>query len=69
MTQILNFLAHLGNYIAENITERRPFKTKNNTQSLPKQTLNNFEKVQKTTFLTLTIVKNDPSKRSKWAKY
>ena len=29
---------------------------------IPKQLQNNIEKVQKTTFLTLRIVKNDPLK-------
>ena len=30
---------------------------------------NNFEKVQKTTFWTPKIVRNDPSKRSKWENF
>ena len=51
------------------IPKSRPFKVKTKAQTLPKKVQNNFEKVQKTTFLTQKLVKNDPSKRSKWAYF
>ena len=39
------------------------------SKTMPKRFLKNFEKVQKTTLSTPKIVKNDPSKRQKWAKF
>ena len=45
--------------------ESRQFKFKNDAQTLLKPLPNNFEKVQKTTFLTLKMVQNDPSKPPK----
>ena len=73
MGQILNenhdFRGHLSTYRAENLHKGRSFKTENNALTLSKQLQNNFEKVQNTTFSTPKMVKNDPSKRPKWANF
>ena len=61
LTQNLNFRVRLSTLESENTPESEPFKAENNAQKLPKQLQNNFEKVQKSTFLTLKMVKNDPS--------
>ena len=52
---------YLSTFEAQNTPKSRPFEAENNAQKLPKQLQNNFEKVQKSTFLTLKMVKNDPS--------
>ena len=69
LNQNLDFRGHLWTLRAENTPKSGPFKAQNNALTLPKQLQNNFEKVQKTTFSTPKIVKNDPSKRSKWAYF
>ena len=69
LTENFDFWGYLNTFWAENTPKSRPFKVENNAQTLPKQLQNNFEKVQKTTFSTPKMVKNDPSKRSKWAKF
>ena len=69
LTKNLDFRGHLSTLRAENTPKSGPFKVENNALTLPKQLQNNFEKVQKTTFSTPKMVKNDPSKRSKWAYF
>ena len=69
LTENHDFWGHLSTFGAENKPKIRLFKVKNKAQTLPKQVLNNFEKDQKTTFLTQKLVKNDSSKRSKWAYF
>ena len=60
---------YLTTFRSINEPKSGPCKYKNKAQTLPKQVQNNFEKVQKTTFLTPKMVKNDPSKLPKWAKF
>ena len=69
LTQNLDYWGHLSTFRAENTHKSGPFKVKNNAQTLPKQLKNNFEKVKKMTFSTSKMVKNDPSKLPKWAKF
>ena len=69
LTQNLNYRGHLWTFEAKNTPKSGPFKVENNAQTLPKQLQNNFEKVEKTTFSTPKMVKNDPSKPPKWAKF
>ena len=69
LTQNLIFRGHLSTFEAQNTPKSRTFEAKNKAETLPKQVQNNFEKVEKSTFLTPKIVKNDHSKRSKWAKF
>ena len=57
MTENFDFVGHLLTFGAENTTESRPFKVKNNAKTLPKQLQNNFEKGQNTTFSTSKIAK------------
>ena len=65
----LDYRGHLSTSRAENIPKSGPFKVENNAQTHPKQLQSNFEKVQKMTFSTPKMVKNDPSKLPKWAKF
>ena len=60
---------YLTTFRSINAPKSGPFKYKNKAQTLPKQVQNNFEKVQKSTFLTPKMVKNYPSKQSKWVKF
>ena len=69
LTENFDFWFYLSTFGARNTPKSRPFKVENNPQTLPKQLQNSFEKVQKTTFSTPKMVKNDPSKLSKWAKF
>ena len=69
LIQNLHFRGHLSTLRAENTTKSRPFKVENNALALPNQLQNNLEKVRKTSFSTPKMVKNDPSKRSKWAYF
>ena len=56
---------YLTTFRSINEPKSGPCKYKNKAQTLPKQVQNNFEKVQKSTFLTLKMVKNDPSNQPK----
>ena len=69
LNENLNFQGHLSTFRAENTPKSGPFKVENNALTLPNQLQNNFEKVEKTTFSTPKMVKNDPSKLPKWAKF
>ena len=69
LTENFDFWFYLSTFGARNTPKSRPFKVENNPQTLPKQLQNSFEKVQETTFSIPKMVKNDPSKRSKWAKF
>ena len=47
----------MSTFQAENTSKSGPFKVKNNAQTTSELLQTNFQKVQKTTFLTLKMVK------------
>ena len=57
LSQNLDFRGHIWTFRAKNNAKSVTFKAKNNTQTTSEQLQNNFQKVQKTTFLTLKLVK------------
>ena len=57
LTKNFDFRGHLSTFRAENTPKSRPFKAKNNAYTTSEHLQNNFQKVQKTTFLTLKMVK------------
>ena len=57
LTKNFDFRGHISTFRAENKAKSGHFKAENNAQTTSEQLQNNFQKVQKTTFLTLKMVK------------
>ena len=57
LTQNFDFRGHISTFRAENTPKNESFKAKNNAQTTSEHPKNNFQKVQRTTFLTLKMVK------------
>ena len=57
LTQNFDFRGHISTFRAENTAKSGHFKAENNAQTTSEHLQNNFQKPQKTTFLTLKMVK------------
>ena len=57
LTQNFDFRDDISTFRAENTAKSGHFKAENNAQTTSEHLQNNFQKVQKTTFLTLKMVK------------
>ena len=62
LTENFDFRGQISTFEAEITTKSWSSNAENNAYTLPKKLLKTFQKVQKTTFLILIMVQNDPPK-------